>query len=73
MSYSKEEYNSDPVFYCVNCLSLAVKELNNVAGLYVCCDCGNTHSEESDNIFKWDELYKAEYGKSYLIEEDAKV
>jgi len=70
MNYSKEEYNAEPVFYCTNCLSLAVKELNNVEGLYVCGECGNTHSEEAENIYTWDKLHIKEYGKSFLIPED---
>lgn len=65
---TKDEYNKEPVFYCHNCLSLHVKELNGVPSLHVCHECGNTDIEETD-IESWNQLYVAQYGKLF-IEED---
>ena len=69
MSYSKEEYNAEPVHYCTNCLALNIKELNNVKSMYVCGECGNVNIEET-NITEWMDLYEKEYGKPFLSEED---
>lgn len=69
--YSKDDYNSEPVHYCINCLSLNVKELSN-STLYVCGECGNVHTDETD-IETWTELYNKEYGRYFLSSEEAEL
>lgn len=68
MIYNKEDYNSVPVHYCKNCLSLNIKELNK-SNLHVCGECGNVNTDETD-INDWTEMYTKEYGRPFLSEED---
>lgn len=77
MSYSKEEYNAEPVHYCKHCLSLNIKELNK-SQIHVCGDCGNIHNDkDSDGISidEWNVLYTKEYGRPFIreteLEEDS--
>jgi len=65
--YSQEEYNNEPVHYCVNCLSLNIKEINK-STLHACLECGNIKIEET-SIDNWNELYNKQYGRYFLSEE----
>lgn len=67
MAYSREEYENEPVHYCVNCLSLNVKELPDVK-LDICGECGNTDIQTTD-MDNWTQLYNAEYGTAFIQEE----
>lgn len=69
--YSRHEYNSEPVHYCTNCLSLNIKELSN-SNLYACGECGNIHIEETD-INSWTELFNKEYGRYFLSSEETEL
>lgn len=69
---TKDDYNSEPVFYCSNCLSLHVKELNDIPSLHVCHDCGNTDVEETD-IDSWNKLYVEQYGTLFLLEDSDSI
>lgn len=44
-----KQYNDEPVFYCKNCLSLAIK---SVSSLDFCNDCGSTNIVEA-HITEW--------------------
>lgn len=68
MVYSKEEYEKEPVHYCASCLSLNVKELNDVK-LDICGECGNTDIKMC-SLERWNELYTDEYGKAFLTEDE---
>lgn len=68
MAYSREEYENEPVHYCVNCLSLNIKELPGVK-LDICGECGNTDIQTTD-IDNWTKLYADEYGTAFLPEEE---
>lgn len=59
---NKEEYNSEPVFYCSECLSLKIREIDETD---YCDKCGSTDIKEA-NIHDWEEMYEKKYGKSYL-------
>jgi len=63
----KQEYNKEPVFYCKNCLSLNIKELEDIK-LDVCQECGNTNIEVSELDY-WNKLYVQQYGTVFLLED----
>lgn len=47
------EYDAEPVFYCEECHSLAIK---SIAGIDYCCRCGSTSIKEAENIFEWEKI-----------------
>lgn len=59
-----DEYNSEPVLYCSQCLSLRVR---TVDGTDYCDKCGNTEIKEAD-IHDWERMYGQRYGSSFLNE-----
>lgn len=59
---TKEEYNSLPVFYCKECLSLNIK---TVADTEFCDDCSSTDIGQC-SISEWEELYKQRFGHKYI-------
>ena len=61
---NKEDYNNEPVHYCVNCLSLALKELDDIK-VEICLECGNSEFD-SCSIDEWNKLFVKEYGKLFL-------
>lgn len=64
---SKEEqpndYNAEPVEYCTQCLSLAIRDMS---GMAYCDKCGCTEIETTD-IASWEKKYGQYYGKEYVI------
>ena len=63
-----EEYNSIPVEYCKNCLSLKILSVNSDdedIDLAYCDECGSSNIETTD-IETWNNLYKQRYNKPYL-------
>ena len=66
--YAKEEYNSIPVHYCANCLSLSVRRVAGLDDASYCDKCGGTDILEA-NIKDWEELHKNKYGFNYLENE----
>ena len=66
MSNSKKEiYNSEPVLYCRNCLSLKIFNVKGMEDSDYCDECGSTAIEET-SIEEWEELYKKKYGMKFL-------
>lgn len=59
----KEDYNSEPVAYCRNCLSLRVMPVDEE--LEYCDECSGTNIDYTD-IFTWEEMYKEKYGFYYI-------
>lgn len=57
-----EDYNSEPVYYCKNCLSLKIMVLGEYSEY--CDDCGNTDIATTD-IETWREMYKDKYGRYF--------
>lgn len=57
---TKDDYNSEPVFYCKNCLSLRVMILDD--DTEYCDECGCTEMESS-SIEDWQKLYNKKYNK----------
>lgn len=72
-------YNKTAVFYCKNCLGIAIKcddakepaeEGKSSDEFKYCADCGGV-SIGIMNFYKWEQLYKDTHGLSYL--EDVNV
>lgn len=61
----KEEYNSIPVHFCTECLSLKVMRVAGMEGACYCDDCGCTDIKEA-SIEEWETLYKEKHGFTYL-------
>lgn len=51
---SANGYNREPVYYCKECLSLKVRDVED---LMFCDDCGSTDIGETD-IFTWEQMVK---------------
>lgn len=64
MGKDKDTYNSIPVHYCNNCLSLKIRILGQTDNEY-CDECGSTDITISD-IHTWESLYYKKYGCTYL-------
>lgn len=60
---SKQEYNDIPVFYCKECLSLKILNLEGEGDF--CDDCGCTHITTS-HIQEWEKLFEEKYNIKYL-------
>lgn len=59
------DYNDEPVYYCADCLSLRIKNVECIENSEFCDDCGSTNIKEA-SIEEWNELYKKRYGHTYL-------
>lgn len=59
----KEEYDKESVFYCTNCLSLAIKKYDQLTDY--CGQCGSTNTSKT-TIGLWEDSYEAAYGKKYV-------
>lgn len=59
---SREDYNSIPVVYCKNCLSLKIMILNDTVDY--CDECGCTDMDSTD-ITSWRMMYEKKYGKPF--------
>lgn len=59
----KDYYNSIPVVYCKQCLSLRIRTLED--SMDYCDDCGSTDIEDTD-IETWEKMYQSRYGKPYV-------
>ena len=55
------EYNNIPVEYCPVCLSLDIRNVEDIDDLEYCTDCGNT-TTETTTIFEWREMFLRRYG-----------
>lgn len=41
-SYTKEEINSIPIFWCKDCLSLRIRRVNTTTNISFCDECSST-------------------------------
>ena len=57
-----EDYNSIPVYFCKNCLSLKIRVLGEYSEY--CDDCGSTDIETTD-IESWRKMYRDKYGRDF--------
>lgn len=60
--YTKEDYNNIPVYYCKECLSLLIRQSEN---MNYCDMCGSTDIEVT-TIDLWEELYENKYHKKLI-------
>ncbi len=67
-SSSTEDYNSEPVLYCRNCLSLRILNVKCIEDSDYCDECGSTAIAQA-SIEDWEELYKKRYGIKYIDKE----
>ena len=63
------DYDSEPVMYCANCLSLKILHNDTLDMDY--CDCGCTDIRECLPE-EWEKKYERKYGKKYLEKKDIK-
>lgn len=59
------EYDSIPVYYCTQCLSLRIKGIPGMKGMDFCDECNSTNVAQTD-IFTWEEMYQNRYGYKFL-------
>ena len=59
---SKEDYNNEPVYYCSECLSLRVRDID---GTDYCDKCGSTNIGQA-HIREWEHMYAKKYAGNYL-------
>jgi hypothetical protein len=57
-----DDYNSVPVYFCKNCLSLKIRVLGEYSEY--CDDCGSTDIETT-HIDTWREMYKEKHGRYF--------
>lgn len=57
------EYNGEPVYYCKDCLSLAIVELD---GIYdYCANCGSMNTGAA-TFEDWQDMYECKYMRDPL-------
>lgn len=61
---SKEEYNAEPVFYCNNCLSLRIRDVEHIEDSEYCDECGSTDIRTA-SIEEWEAMYIARFGHKF--------
>ena len=59
------DYDSIPVYYCTQCLSLRIKGVPGSKDMNFCDEC-NCASIGQTDIFTWEELYQQKYGYKFL-------
>lgn len=59
----REEYNQEPVWFCKDCLSLKIIDVDN--DVCFCDECGNTNIGKA-SIEVWEDLYETKYKHKYL-------
>lgn len=61
----KIDYNSIPVLYCKNCLSLKIRNVSSIEDSDYCDECGSLNIEKT-TIDEWEKLYINRYGHKYI-------
>jgi hypothetical protein len=59
------DYDSIPVYYCKQCLSLKIKGVPSIPGMDYCDECNSTNIEQT-TIEEWEKLYQQRYGYKFL-------
>lgn len=60
----KQDYNSEPVYYCKHCLSLKVRDAGLPELLY-CDECGSANILTA-SIEEWEQMFKEKHGFKFL-------
>lgn len=63
-----KEYDEEPVAYCRDCLSLAIR-VTSFHDLSYCDECGSTDIGEC-SIAEWSEKYRVAYGRDPLDDDN---
>lgn len=63
--YAKEIYDSIPVHYCKQCLSLKIKFIPGISDTDYCDECNSTNVQQT-TIDEWEQMYKQRYGYKFL-------
>lgn len=63
-TYTKADYNDEPVFYCKHCLSLKIRDAG-LPDLLYCDECGSAEIKKAHSR-EWERLYKDKYGFKFL-------
>ena len=63
MNY-KSDYNSEPIWFCVECLAPTTK-YNESEGIYECAHCGSTNHLKA-TLQDWENIFYSKYGTSYM-------
>lgn len=63
MNY-RSSYNSEPIWFCKDCLAPATK-YNELEGVYECVHCGGTNHIKV-TLPDWEGIFYSKYGISYL-------
>lgn len=63
--HTKEDFNSEPVFYCTQCLSLRIKSVPGMEDMDYCDECNSTNIQQT-SIEEWEKLYEQRYGHKFL-------
>jgi hypothetical protein len=59
------DYDSEPIAFCANCLSLKIKHEDSIDMDY-CSDCGSSEIMEAP-VEQWEVMYEKKYGKKYVV------
>lgn len=63
MNY-KSTYNSEPMWFCRECLAPATV-YNETEGIYECAHCGGTTHLKA-TLPDWENIFYSKYGRSYM-------
>lgn len=66
---SKEEYDQEPIDYCINCFDIGAKKIDGLE-IDVCPKCGNTKFATAKNVEEWNIIYVKEHGHLFLNENE---
>lgn len=61
---SNTDNNNEPVFYCKDCLSLKIRDVEHIDDSEYCDECGSTDIGTA-SIEEWDAMYVAKYGHHF--------
>lgn len=63
-TYSKSEYNKEPVYFCSKCLSLRILTIGKAQENY--CDSCGSMKISSSSFEEWENKYINKYGHKYV-------
>ncbi len=58
-----EEYNSEPIYFCKECLSLKIMNLGGDQGFCDSCGCMDN---DTCSIDEWNEMFEKKYNHKFI-------